>query len=81
MKAFISNLLPERDKLMHMILCSYIYLFTAAFVQSWIALCVSLAIAILIEIIDKVSGEGTPETKDFFWGAIGALIPFLINLI
>ena len=81
MKQFISNLLPQRDKLMHMLLCTYIYEFASQFVAAWIALIIALVAAIVVELWDKVSGKGTPELKDVYWGAIGALVPFVFDLI
>lgn len=81
MKQFISNILPERDKLMHMLACTYIYELASQFVPVWIALIIALIAAIVVELSDKVSGKGTPELQDAYWGAIGALVPFVFELI
>lgn len=79
MKKIISNILPDRDKLMHMILCTYIYAFNSQIVDNWIALLIAISVAILIEVYDKISGKGTPEFKDAFWGIVGSFIPFVID--
>lgn len=81
MKAFISNLLPARDKLMHMILCTYIYQFASQFVVSWKALLIAVSVAILVEVYDKLSGKGTPERSDAYWGVVGSLAPFIMDVI
>lgn len=79
MKKFISNILPARDKLMHMILCTYIYSFASQIVENWVALLIAVSVAILIEVYDKISGKGTPEVKDALWGVKGSFIPFVID--
>ncbi|MDD2475833.1 MAG: hypothetical protein PHI32_07975 [Dysgonamonadaceae bacterium] len=55
MKNFISNILPDRDKLMHMILCTYIYAFNSQIVDNWIALLIAISVAILIEVYDTTT--------------------------
>lgn len=81
MKHFISNLLPGRDKLMHMLACIYIYELAAQFVEIWVALIIAIIAAVMVEVYDEISGRGTPEFKDAYWGAIAVLAPFVFDLI
>lgn len=81
MKQFISNILPERDKLMHMLACTYIYELASQFVPVWIALIIAIIAAVAVELWDKISGKGTPEFEDAYWGMIAALVPFVFDLL
>lgn len=81
MKQFISNLLPARDKLMHMLACTYIYELSSQFVVAWVALIIALVAAIGVEVWDKLSGKGTAEFEDASWGAIAALVPFAFDTV
>ncbi len=81
MKQFIGNLLPERDKLIHMLACTYIYELSSQFAAAWVALIIALIAAVGVEVWDKLSGKGTAELEDAYWGAIAALAPFAFDMV
>lgn len=80
LKNLLNQILPESDGLKHHILCMYIYLVSAQLFAIWVALLITVFVAGAVEVIDKFSEEGTPEWSDFFWGALGGVLPFLIDL-
>ncbi len=70
------------DKLLHFIAGTYIYMISAAYMQSWIGLLLVAIIGATKEIVwDKLLGKGTPEVADFIWTMIGGLFTFLIFLL
>lgn len=61
------------DKLMHF-LGGY---FVASFFDAWTGFCVAVAIGLLKEARDSITGKGTPDSWDALATAFGGLIWFL----
>ncbi len=81
MKAFISNILPQRDKLLHFIGGTYISLILSGFAAWWITLLIVFIIALGVEVYDKFSGKGTAEVLDIIYTLAGSICVLIINLI
>jgi hypothetical protein len=79
-KNLLIKMLPY-DKLLHFVGGTYIFLIANIFLTSLFSLMIVVLISIIIELYDKLSGKGTPELTDIFYCIVGALTPFLINII
>lgn len=76
LKIFLSKLLPSRkDHLHHWIWVMYIAISLVFFTEWtwWINSLIIIAIAALIEVVDKLSKKGTAEWSDFFVTSIAGL--------
>lgn len=69
----------QKDKLLHFIAGTYIFMFSALFFQLWGALLIVSIVGAVKEVYyDKVLDKGTPEFVDFLYTLAGGLITFLI---
>jgi len=71
MKQKLFNLLPlwfkkvkHADKWLHAILGTLFYLILALFIENYIALIATIVLGILVEVYDKISKKGTPDSLD-----------------
>jgi hypothetical protein len=67
--------LPYADKIVHAIFGTAIYVFLLFFIENNFAFAITVGIALLVEVYDKVSKKGTVDPKDAFFTFI---IPFLL---
>lgn len=69
----------QKDKLLHFITGTYIFMISALFFQLWAALLIVAIVGALKEVYyDKILDKGTPELADFLYTLGGGLITFLI---
>ncbi len=69
----------QKDKLLHFITGTYLFMIAALFLQLWAALLIVAIVGAAKEIYyDKVLDKGTPELADFLYTLAGGLIAFLI---
>lgn len=79
MKKLINKL--PKDKLLHLIGGTYIFLFSNIFFEKWIAMFIVLTAAILIEAVwDGLMKKGTPELLDVVWTVAGGLLALVLTL-
>ena len=78
-KNYISNNL-QKDKLLHLILGSICYSISSIFLEYYYSLSIVLLIGIMIEIIDKISKNGTYDHKDIIYTFIGGLICLIVDV-
>lgn len=62
------------DKILHVLVSLVLMLEFQRFLPVWGALTVVLAIGIIKEIYDKVSGKGTPDWRDIVADCIGIVL-------
>jgi len=62
------------DKILHVLVSLVLMLEFQRFLPVWGALTVVLAIGIIKEIYDKVSGKGTPDWRDIVADCIGIIL-------
>lgn len=62
------------DKILHVLVSLVMMLEFRRFLPVWGALTVVLAIGIIKEIYDKVSGKGTPDWRDIVADCIGIVL-------
>ena len=69
----------KKDKLLHFIAGTYIFMLSAIFVNLWVALLIVVVIGALKELVyDKALKKGTPEVLDFLFTFLGGMFTFLI---
>ena len=80
MKIKISNLI-EKDKLLHLIGGSYLYLFFNLTLSDLISIILVAIVAVLIELVhDKWLGKGTPELMDVIYTVAGGVSVLLLTM-
>lgn len=62
------------DKILHVLVSLVLMLEFQRFLPVWGALTVVLAIGIIKEVYDKVSGKGTPDWRDIVADCIGIIL-------
>lgn len=68
----------KKDKLLHFIAGTYIFMFFAIFLQLWVALLIVAIIGAAKELYyDKILKKGTPELEDFLFTLGGGIITFV----
>lgn len=79
MKKLINKI--AKDKLLHLIGGTYIFLLSNIFFEKWIAMFIVLTISILIEAVwDGLMKKGTPEVLDVVWTVIGGVIALTLTM-
>lgn len=69
----------KKDKLLHFIAGTYIFMLSAILVPLWMALLIVAIVGAGKEIFyDKALNKGTPEVADFVYTLIGGVFAFLI---
>lgn len=62
------------DKILHVLVSLVLMLEFQRFLPVWGALTIVLAIGIIKEVYDKVSGKGTPDWRDIVADCIGIIL-------
>lgn len=81
MASFI-NTYTQKDKIIHMLVCSVITLYSYCIISQFVpkrtalpsSALISLIIGAIKEIIDGLTGKGTSSAKDFIADCIGTII-------
>ena len=69
----------KKDKLLHFIAGTYIFMLSAIFVNQLVSLMIVVVIGALKELVyDKALNKGTTEVADFIFTFLGGMFTFLI---
>lgn len=80
LKKIFTKIFPY-DKLLHFTFGVFLSLIFYDFFAWWQLLLITLSLAIIIELYDKLSKKGTPEVLDIVYTIAGWGIAFLIMII
>ena len=69
----------KKDKILHFIAGTYIFMISAIFVNLWMSLLIVAIIGAFKEwVYDKALNKGTPEVLDFLFTLLGGVLTFVI---
>ena len=79
-KQFVTKILPY-DKILHFTFGVFLSLIFYNFFAWWQSLLITLSLAIIIELYDKLSKKGTPEILDIIYTVMGGGSVIVLDLL